>query len=110
MNKALNVCRSCNKTGLIKEKDKEQLERILDLEIKLKVNVAKKMKVPICQYGGILNHDCTEFQYCQKARGPVNIEGYCKVFNNGNPCVAYKENTLGFSEEEEYRDDQQINK
>jgi len=87
-----------------------ELDRARDLERKLQVNVAKKMKVPVCQYGAILNHDCTEFQYCQKVSGPVNIEKYCKVLSRGSPCTLYRENILGFSEGEEDQDDQQINK
>ena len=94
-----NGCVSCVKTMLLVTDKEEYEKKIKYLESKLQAKSEIELKVPVCEAVGVLNGDGTLFSRCQEHNmRAVNIEKFCKVKNNGEPCDWYMESIVGVAE------------
>jgi len=94
-----NMCKSCTLTLLDDDERESYKDTIKNLENKLQANADLTFKIPICEAVGVLNGDGTLFSRCQEQNmRAVNIEKFCKIKNNGEPCNWYKESIVGIAE------------
>lgn len=90
------MCFSCVKTLLLITENEDYIEKIRLLEFQLQAKSDMMLKVPVCEAVGVLNGDGTLFSRCQEHNmRAVNIEKFCKVKDNGEPCSWYKESIVG---------------
>ena len=94
-----NMCQSCTLTLLDDDERESYEDTIKNLENRLQANADLTFKIPICEAVGVLNGDGTLFSRCQEHNmRAVNIEKFCKVKNDGEPCEWYKESIVGVAE------------
>ncbi len=91
-------CGSCRRTLEPILENIEHKITIQNLKDKLNKNADLTFKAPVCEAGGILNGDGTEFSRCQDRGGFVDVKKYCKKRNEGKGCTFYSESVIGFAE------------
>lgn len=93
------ACLACGKTGEVVAKLKARDHRIHELEAELGAHVTKKLKVPKCNRGAVLNHDKEDqliMTNCFRHRGePVSVEKFCRIQARGLPCMFFAEIVVG---------------
>ena len=98
---ALDICAICEEDTRKKLDRDLTLERVKELENKLKVRNSEKFKVPVCRYDGFLSADGLSFEGCRLYRGKtLSIEKFCKVRMNGRSCDGYVERTIAVGDGE----------
>ncbi len=97
---ARNLCEGCEITKARTAETEGLREKVITLQAKLRHRADIVYRVPVCEAVGILNSDSTLFSRCQEYNmRAVNIEKFCKIKNNGDPCGWYKESIVGVGEE-----------
>lgn len=96
---ALNLCEGCTLTLEPILQNKAYREQIKQLQMELNAREQITFKIPICKAVGILSGDSTEFSRCQEYHmRAVNIEKFCKLKNDGKPCIFFEERLAGIGE------------
>ena len=96
LEEALKICAICEEDTRKKLDRDLTLERVHELEVKLKERATEKFKIPQCNSGARLDNEGLAFEGCPRSIGkPVSIEGYCKKINGGRGCDWLKIRLIG---------------
>lgn len=94
IDEAFEVCEKCKITLEIKMENESYQAKIRDLELLLQSKADETFKVPVCQFGAILQDDGQSFKGCRRSSVDVSISSYCKVRKDGKPCDMYVERVI----------------
>ena len=91
-----SACAACDRTRKIVQGLLDRDEKIIELEASLKARADEVFKAPVCNVGAILSAHGTQFSGCRRHPGePVSIDGFCRVYRSGLPCMSFAEVVIG---------------